>query len=122
MGKLAYWPNEFVPTVGSNSFDQRSFIVTVIQMQSQWGPARNELATVYRAIRMMTAGNRGGAIDLMVQGMTPQAQCVTGRWPNEFGPTTVIYPLDLGKSHEKNAHDRQAGKLLKFPGGHGCCQ
>jgi hypothetical protein len=56
---------------------------------------------------MTTAGNRGDAIDLMVQGMTPPAQCVTGQgdllvsngsWPNEFGPTTEIYPLDLGKS------------------------
>jgi hypothetical protein len=59
---------------------------------------------------MTTAGNRGDAIDLMVQGMTPPAQCVTGQddllvsngnigcWSNEFGPTTVIYPLDVGKS------------------------
>ena len=59
---------------------------------------------------MTTAVNRGDAIDLMVQGMTPPAQCVTGQgdllvsngnngcWPNEFGPTTLIYPLDLGKS------------------------
>ena len=24
----------------------------------------------------------------------------TSRWPNEFGPTTLVYPLDLGKSHK----------------------
>ena len=76
-------------------------------MQSQWGPARYG---DIRKQRITTAGNRGDAIDLMVQGMTPPAQCVTGQgdllvsngnngcWPNEFGPTTVIYPLDLGKS------------------------
>ena len=63
-------------------------------------------------VQITTAGNRGDAIDLMVQGMTPAAQCVTGQgdllvsngnngcWPNEFGPTTVIYPLDLGKSQK----------------------
>ena len=53
-----------------------------------------------REQRITTAGNPGDAIDLMVQGMTPPAQCVAGCWPNEFGPTTVIYPLDLGKSQE----------------------
>jgi hypothetical protein len=59
---------------------------------------------------MAITGNRGDAIDLMLQGMTPPAQCVVGQgdllvsngndgcWPNEFGPTTVIYPLDMGKS------------------------
>ena len=63
-----------------------------------------------REQRMTTAGNLGDAIDLMVQGMTPPAQCVAGHgdllvsnvnngcWPNEFGPATVTYPLDSGKS------------------------
>ena len=63
-----------------------------------------------REPRMTTAGNRGDSIDLMVQGMTPSAQCVAGHgdllvsnvnngcWPNEFGLATVIYPLDSGKS------------------------
>ena len=61
-----------------------------------------------REQRMTSASNRGDAIDLMVQGMTPPAQCVVGQgdllvsngkmvggrwlvadclWPNEFGPT-----------------------------------
>ena len=32
-----------------------------------------------RKQRMTTAGNRGDAIDLMAQGMTPPAQCVAGQ-------------------------------------------
>ena len=60
---------------------------------------------------MTTTGKRGDAPDVMVQGMTPPAQCVTGQvtalspmaigcWPDEFGPATLICPLDSGKGQK----------------------
>ena len=66
----AGWPNEFGPAVGSNSFDQRCVIVITHP-------------------KVATAGKRGDAIDLMVQGMTPLRNASQAGWPNEFGPTNA---------------------------------
>ncbi len=109
-----------IRSVGSNSFDQRYFIVysnpgplaTGWQRSTAQSGEHPHPCWQHGRKRMTTAGNRGNAIDLMVQGMTPPAQCVIGHgdllvsngnngcWPNEFGPTTVIFQPVLAKSRE----------------------